>query len=96
MADEAMAPAGAPEQRTELEEAADLLRELLGGGPMRVAEIRKATNAAGINWRTVQRARTIIGAVVTREGFGGQCRWSMGDTGNGVRHSPGASRVDHP
>lgn len=30
----------------EREEAADLLRELLGGGSMRVAEIREATNAA--------------------------------------------------
>lgn len=85
-----------PEERTEREEAADLLHELLGGGPMRVAEIRKATNAAGINWRTVQRARATIGAVVTCEGFGGYCLWSIGDTDSHTCHTKRDGKYGKP
>ncbi len=76
-ADEALAAPVEDEARTEREEAADWLRELLSGGPVRVSEIKREAKEAGLSWRTVERAKRAIGAHVVREGFGGQCRWSV-------------------
>lgn len=53
-ADEAMAPAGDPEERSALDEAVDWLRALLKDGPVDSKQIAKDAKQAGIAWRTVR------------------------------------------
>ena len=65
------------EERTERNEAADWLAELLRSGPMKAGDIRKKSNAEGFSWRTVQRARKRAGVVSERSGFGAGTRWAV-------------------
>lgn len=58
------------EEHTERSEAAEWLAELLADGPMPAKEVRAAADAAGLAWRTVQRARKSAGITTTRTGFG--------------------------
>lgn len=74
-ANEAMAAPADPDERTEREGAADWLRDVLADGPVPAKHIRKQCDDAGHAWRTVQRARTAIGATTRREGFGAGARW---------------------
>lgn len=65
------------DERTEKNEAADWLREILRDGPVKAAEIRKKANADGFAWRTVQRARKQAGVTSERSGFGSGTRWHI-------------------
>jgi len=58
------------EEKTEREEAADWLRELIVEGRMKAIDVQKAAKAAGWSWRTIQRARKLAGVETKREGFG--------------------------
>jgi len=73
-ASEALQPES--EERTERDEAADWLRDLLWDGRMTAVQVRKAAKSAGFAWRTVQRARKAAGVETKREGFGkGGANW---------------------
>jgi hypothetical protein len=78
-ADEALAPAQVAEDRTEIEEAADWLRDVLKAGTVEAREIFRLGEAQGFKPRTVQRARGRIRAISKRDGFGKGSRvvWSL-------------------
>jgi hypothetical protein len=66
-------------EQTEREESSDAeawLRTLLEGGPQPTEEIKRQCKAAGLQWRTVERAKAKIGAVAKRSGFGAAGVWS--------------------
>lgn len=64
---EALAAASVPpEERTEREEARQVVRSILRDGPIDTAELVKLTRAAGLSDRTVERARRDLGAVAQR------------------------------
>jgi len=65
------------DERDEKNEAADWLQDILANGPMKAAEIKKAANAEGLAWRTVQRARKQAGVESVRAGFGQGSRWRI-------------------
>jgi hypothetical protein len=56
-AEDLTAAAPAPGDRTERDEARELVRSLLESGPMETAEVLKQTRAAGLSDTTVKRAR---------------------------------------
>ncbi len=60
-----------PEARSALEEAVSLLRELLADGPRPVREVEKAAREAGVELRTLRRARSRLGVRSSPDGFGG-------------------------
>lgn len=51
------------------------LRDLLRDGEMLVPDIRRAADAAGFSWRTVQRWSDRAGISRRKEGFGSGARW---------------------
>ncbi len=55
------------EERTERDEAADWLRDVLDDGPAKYQEIERMATAAGIARRTLHRARKLAGVVVERD-----------------------------
>lgn len=70
-ADEAMAAESAGGQSSKREAAAEWLRGQLIAGDVDSDEIKRRADAAGIPWRTVERAKGEAGAISTRSGFGG-------------------------
>jgi putative DNA primase/helicase len=59
---EALVAASVPEdERTERDEAREVVRQILAGGEMETAELIKLTRAAGLSDRTVERARRDLG-----------------------------------
>lgn len=64
------------EERTALEEAADVLRKELWNGPVAVEELQELADRLGISFKTFRRAKNKIGAEADREGFGKGGRWS--------------------
>lgn len=58
------------EERTERDEAAEWLRDLLLNGRMTASEVQKAARSAGLAWRTVQRACKVAGVEAKRDSFG--------------------------
>jgi putative DNA primase/helicase len=58
------------EERSEIAEACDWLRDVLAMGAVEAREIQRQAKAQGFSVRTVQRARVMIGARSRREGFG--------------------------
>jgi putative DNA primase/helicase len=69
-ADEALAPSG-PSESTVVD-AAEFLTELLQGGPVPVKEVKNEATAAGITWRTIERAKAEIGVIAERQGTQGR------------------------
>jgi hypothetical protein len=63
-----------PEERSALEEAVDVLREILQDGPVESNEVRRQAQAAGIADRTVWRAKAALG-VRSKKGRGGRGGW---------------------
>jgi AAA domain len=60
------------------EEAIEFLKELLGDGERRESEeIRKAAEARGLAWRTVQRAKPTLGVEHESEGFPAVTYWRL-------------------
>ena len=56
-ADEAMVPAGDPEERSEREDAKEFLRGLLKDGPVPSKQVRSDADDAGYSWATLRRAQ---------------------------------------
>lgn len=74
-ANEALASvSGDPDERTERQEAAEWLRDVLADGPKQASEIFKEARGS-FSERTLRRARAEIGARIRREGFGGGSKW---------------------
>jgi len=89
-ADEAMAPAGDPEERSELDEAVDWLGKLLKNGPVDSTEIQAAAKQSGVAWRTLERAKPRLGVKATKATFSGAWRWSLpGDSDPNPSHTGG-------
>jgi putative DNA primase/helicase len=57
--------------RSAKEEAADWLQALLTDGPMAAKEIQAQTEAAGLSWATVRRAKDRLGIQPRRQSEGG-------------------------
>lgn len=74
-ADEAMVPAGDPEERDEIEDAQVFLRGLLEKGPVASKQVRADADCAGYSWATTRRAQKAIGIEAYREGFGKEGVW---------------------
>ena len=68
--------------KSALDEATEFLRDELAAGPTEVKEIERDADAAGINLRTLRRARESIGVKVKRQGEpgrrgGGRWVWEL-------------------
>ncbi|MGC4028933.1 MAG: AAA family ATPase [Steroidobacteraceae bacterium] len=61
----------------EQRDTADWLRETLAAGPVAVADLRSMAKDSGLAWRTVQRARSKVGALSIRAGFGKPASWGL-------------------
>ena len=81
-----LAPDRGDEDRSALAEAKDFLADLLADGPVEVKQVQAAARAAGLAWRTIERAKAALGVKAHREGFGpgGRSVWEMPST----PHSP--------
>jgi putative DNA primase/helicase len=71
-----------PEERGELDEAVDWLRKLLVNGSVDSKQIRSDAKESGVAWRTVERAKTRLGAKASKASFSGGWRWSLPDHGD--------------
>ena len=60
-AEDLMAASTPPDERTERDEARELVKSVLEGGPMETSEFLKMTRSAGFSDRTVERARRDLG-----------------------------------
>jgi hypothetical protein len=72
-ADALLAPDAPYGEHATQADAEGLLREVLAGGPVAVRHIEAEARAAGLSWRTVERAKATLGIRASRaqEGFGG-------------------------
>ena len=57
------------EVRSARDEAVELLRAELNKGPKPVPKLRAAAHAAGVSWRTMERAKKQLGVTTTKQGF---------------------------
>ncbi|MGH8576223.1 MAG: AAA family ATPase [Gammaproteobacteria bacterium] len=76
-ADEALVPAGDPEERSELEDAKGFLRGLLKDGPVASKQIRADAKGACYAWRTIRRAQDALGIKAIKEGMKGPWVWEI-------------------
>ena len=78
-ADEAMAPQD-EEDRTMTDDAVDFLSSALLAGRALARDIKRRAGESGITDKALRNARTRLGVVVTREGFGADTKsyWSLG------------------
>lgn len=58
------------------DEAAEWLTDLLAVGPLATDEIKTAADAEGYSWRTLNRAKKLVGVVSEREGYAKAGRWA--------------------
>jgi putative DNA primase/helicase len=79
-ADEALSSAPGPKGER-LDEAKQFLRLVLKDGSEPVKEIQRQARAAGIQWRTVWRAKEELGVRAEKKGFGadGEWLWMLND-----------------
>jgi putative DNA primase/helicase len=59
-------------------EAEQFLKEELADGPLAAGVLRSRAKAAGVSWRTVERAKSRLGVRAEKDhGIGGEWRWRM-------------------
>lgn len=66
-------------ERGALAEAQEVLRQILASGPKNAAVVQTEARAAGISERTLRRARKVLGAVLTKEGYQGAWTWALAE-----------------
>jgi hypothetical protein len=79
-ADDAMAQAATyGDDRNERHEAGDWLRDVLADGPVAAKELQRMAADSGLAWPNVKRAKSELGVVSQRHGFGkgSTCSWAM-------------------
>jgi hypothetical protein len=76
-ADEALLPEGSADDRSEREEAADWLREILTDGPQSSKDLQRYAKDAGIAWATVRRAKDALGIKSAKTRFDGGWEWAL-------------------
>jgi putative DNA primase/helicase len=69
------ADAAGDSNRSAIEEAMELLRDLLSEGSVPAKEVKAEANSAGLTWATVRRAKDRLGITSKREGFGDDGVW---------------------
>jgi len=76
-ADEAMKPQDHDDERDDLDDAKDFLCGLLGDGPVPSKQIRGDAEGAGHAWRTIQRAKKVLGIVAVKKGMKEGWFWQL-------------------
>jgi|CXWL01.1.fsa_nt_gi putative DNA primase/helicase len=76
-AEEAMKPQVHDDERSDLDDAKDFLRELLTDGPIPSKQIRGDAEGAGHAWRTIQRAQKALGVVAFKKGMKEGWLWKL-------------------
>jgi putative DNA primase/helicase len=76
-ADEAMVRQCDPEERNDIEDAKEFLRDLLADGPVSSRRIRADAEGSGYSWRTIQRAKKAVGIEAVKEGMKGAWVWKL-------------------
>jgi hypothetical protein len=74
--------------RQERRAADEWLRELLADGPALVRDLQAAARAAGLVWRTIERAKTRLGVRAALLGYGpaGRWQWRLPETDSAPDH----------
>jgi hypothetical protein len=69
-----------------LAEAKDFLLDLLAEGPVPQQAVKAKASEAGLAWRTVDRAKEVLGVKSSRKGWGpgSKCCWSLPKHGEGA------------
>ena len=75
-ADDALAGNERKDGRTERDDAADWLRELLADGPMRKADVDAVADENGVSKGTLRRAKTKAGVLSRKHGVGKESHWT--------------------
>jgi len=82
------------ERRSELEEAAEWLREVLAEGPLPAVDLQRQAREAGIAWITVRRAKRVAGAASRRQGTAWV--WALQDAqGDQDSHGEQEEHLEH-
>lgn len=68
---DALAPDVPDREQPERDEATEWLRDRLENGPVPVKELKKEAIAAGVTWRTLERAKSSAGVRARKRGMGG-------------------------
>lgn len=74
-ADDALAEEMLSHSESKSEMAVGWLQRLLADGPVAVTAIKQNAKAAGLSWRTVERAKEVVRVEAVRQGFGGNGEW---------------------
>jgi hypothetical protein len=74
---DALAPDVPDRERPERDEAAQWLHDQLTGNSMTVKELKKEAIAAGVAWRTLERAKSSAGVRARKRGIGGVWIWEL-------------------
>lgn len=73
-------------ERSVRAEAQDWLRNSLREGPVRASDVQSECRAAGLSWATVRRAKSSLGVVAAKVGFGtkeSRWEWRLPNSGEG-------------
>jgi hypothetical protein len=65
------------EERNAVQEAEEVLRSILGSGPMAAEEVRKLARKAGVSDRTLDRAKASLHVRCSPVAFGGEWKWTL-------------------
>jgi len=81
-ADSLLAIPTSAEERTALDEAKDFLRDTLNSGSMEVKAILRESRAAGINDKTLRRAKKALNIEAEKQGFNKGWHWILPEDGH--------------
>jgi hypothetical protein len=76
-ADQVLASPANGQERTELDEAKNFLREILCDGPVNVDAVKKDARRAGISEITLRRAKIALGVLSKKASFGSGWCWEL-------------------
>lgn len=94
-ADQALEAGGQDDERTERDDAADWLRDLLGDGPTPAKEIQAQAKEAGYSWSTVRRAKAQAGIEVVKAGFAQGWKWQLSEGAQGAHEDAQGEKGEH-